>query len=55
MSIVTMLDRRAVQEVLDSSRITFLRWANSGTLPAVKVGREWRVRSDVVEVIQQNG
>jgi excisionase family DNA binding protein len=55
MSIVTMYGRKEVEEVLGISRITFLRWANSGTLPAVKIGKEWRVRADVLEEIQANG
>lgn len=52
---VTMYRRTEVQELLDISRITFLRWVNSGMLPAVKIGREWKVRADVIEDIQQNG
>jgi excisionase family DNA binding protein len=55
MSIVTMYGRKEVEEVLGISRITFLRWANSGLLPAVKIGKEWRVRADVLADIQQHG
>jgi excisionase family DNA binding protein len=55
MSTVTMLDRNAVQEALGISRITFLRWAHSGLLPAVKIGKEWRLRSDLLADIQANG
>jgi excisionase family DNA binding protein len=55
MSIVTMYGRKEVEEVLGISRITFLRWAKNGMLPVVKIGRDWKIRADVLEDIQQNG
>lgn len=50
-----MVTRREAAEALNVSRMSILRWIRAGKLPAVKVGRDWKIRADVIEAIQQHG
>jgi excisionase family DNA binding protein len=43
-----------VQEVavyLRVSRVTVWRWCQQGILPAFRIGRNWRIRRDVLRVM----
>ncbi|HFQ94659.1 MAG TPA: helix-turn-helix domain-containing protein, partial [Anaerolineae bacterium] len=44
-----MLTAKDVQELLDVDRSTIYRMAESGRLPSIKVGRQWRFPADQVE------
>jgi excisionase family DNA binding protein len=44
-----ILTVREVAAYLKVSRTTVWRWCNEGTLPAVKIGRGWRVRQRDLE------
>lgn len=46
-----LLTVREVAEVLRLKPDTLYRWAREGRLPAIKVGKEWRVRPDDIERI----
>ena len=48
------LERKAyspkeVQEMLGISQTTVYRWLESGQLPAVKIGKLWRIPADALE------
>jgi len=50
----TQLERKAyspkeVQEMLGISQTTVYRWLESGRLPAVKIGKLWRIPADALE------
>jgi len=55
MEALEMYRRKDAEKALNVSRITLLRWIKDGTLPAVRIGRDWRIRADVIADIQQNG
>lgn len=38
-----------VAELLRVHRQTIIRWAQDGTIPAIRVGRDWRFRRSDVE------
>ncbi len=44
-----MLTAKDVQELLDVDRSTIYRMAESGRLPSIKVGRQWRFPAEQVE------
>lgn len=44
----TLLTARELQEMLQVDRSTIYRMAESGRLPAIKVGRQWRFPSDQI-------
>jgi excisionase family DNA binding protein len=44
-----MLTSRDLQEMLHVDRSTIYRMAEAGTLPAVKVGRQWRFPTEAIE------
>lgn len=46
---VSMLTTKDVQEIINVDRSTIYRMAESGKLPAVKVGRQWRFPADDLE------
>jgi excisionase family DNA binding protein len=41
----TLLKPRYVAKLCDVSPRTVVRWINEGRIPAVKVGRVWRIRA----------
>ncbi len=50
----TQLERKAyspkeVQEMLGISQTTVYRWLETGKLPAVKIGKLWRIPADALE------
>ncbi|MBM4467444.1 MAG: helix-turn-helix domain-containing protein [Chloroflexi bacterium] len=50
----TQVERKAyspkeVQEMLGIAQTTVYRWLTSGRLPAVKIGRLWRIPADALE------
>lgn len=45
----TMLTTKDVQEIINVDRSTIYRMAESGGLPAVKVGRQWRFPAEELE------
>ena len=44
-----MLTAKEMQDLLQVDRSTIYRMAEAGQLPAVKVGKQWRFPSDLVE------
>jgi excisionase family DNA binding protein len=50
-----MLTSRDLQEMLHVDRSTIYRMAESGSLPGVKVGRQWRFPEDAVKAWLGNG
>lgn len=46
---VTMLTTKDVQELINVDRSTIYRMAETGKLPAVKVGRQWRFPASEIE------
>ncbi len=49
-----ILTVKEVASYLRFSRTTVWRWCNEGKLPAIKVGRNWRVRrSDVEKILNE--
>ena len=50
----TQVERKAyspkeVQEMLGVGQTTIYRWLESGRLPAVKIGKLWRIPADALE------
>jgi len=50
----TQVERKAyspkeVQEMLGIAQTTVYRWLESGRLPAVKIGKLWRIPADALE------
>ena len=41
-----LLTVKEVADYLRVSRVTIWRWCQEGTLPASRVGRNWRIRRD---------
>jgi len=39
--------------LLDASSSTVLHWIRTGKLPAVKIGRGWRIRRTDIDALQQ--
>jgi excisionase family DNA binding protein len=52
---IELCTRKEAAEALRVSKMWVLRRIKDGTLPAVKIGRDWKIRADVIEGIQQNG
>ena len=46
---MSMLTTRELQQLLHVDRSTIYRMAESGQLPAIKVGRQWRFPADRIE------
>ncbi len=51
----SMLTTKDVQEIINVDRSTIYRMAESGRLPAVKVGRQWRFPADELEAFLAGG
>jgi excisionase family DNA binding protein len=49
------LRTREVAQRLDVTEETIRDWIASGKLPAVKIGKSWRIRSEDVDRILQEG
>ena len=45
----TLLSTEEVAEYLGVGQATVYRWCREGSLPAVKIGRRWRVRRSALE------
>ena len=44
-----LLTTQEAAEFLRVSRATILRWCKAGQLPAVRIGRQWRIDMDQLE------
>ena len=44
-----LLDAEEVSERLGVGRVTIYRWCREGRLPAMKVGKSWRIRQEALE------
>jgi excisionase family DNA binding protein len=44
-----LLTTQEAAEYLRISRATILRWCKAGQLPAVRIGRQWRIDTDQLE------
>ena len=45
----SMLTTRDLQELMNVDRSTIYRMAESGKLPAIKVGRQWRFHKSILD------
>jgi len=49
-----ILTVREVADYLRVSRVTVWRWCQEGTLPASRIGRNWRIRrDDLFQVLEE--
>jgi excisionase family DNA binding protein len=48
-----LLTPEVVARVLGKSKLTIIRWCRTGVLPAIKVGRAWRVRPEDLDAFIQ--
>jgi len=51
----TLLTARQVQEILHIDRSTVYRMAETGRLPAIRVGKQWRFRADEILAVVADG
>ena len=49
MSLEKMLSIKRVADILELAPITVYRMVNAGLIPARKVGRQWRISSQMLE------
>ena len=44
-----LMDFKETMRYLKTSRATLYRWATEGTIPAIKMGRQWRFKSERID------
>ncbi len=54
-SVRTLLNARQVQDILHVDRSTVYRMAETGRLPAIRVGRQWRFPADEIQDMVSGG
>jgi excisionase family DNA binding protein len=47
----TLLTTKEVADYLRVSQATVLRWCKNGQLPAVRIGRQWRISKEHLDLI----
>jgi len=52
---IKMLTVDEVAEILNLHRVTVQQMAIDGRITAVKIGRDWRFRPDIIEEITRKG
>ncbi len=44
-----LMDFKETMRYLKTSRATLYRWATEGTIPAIKMGRQWRFKGERID------
>ena len=50
-----LLDTEDVAAYLGVGTVTVWRWCREGSLPCLKIGREWRIRREALESFLKRG